>query len=784
MTLPLPNLDDRRWQDLTSEAIPLIPRYAPSWTDFNIHDPGITLTEMFAWLTEAMVYQLNQVPDRFSWKFLSLIGHHRHGPAPARTILTFNPAPAGPPLRVPAGTQFSAPAVFSLTRALDVAQIEIAAVQTDDGTGTFRDVSADFAQALPIMPVGTNPAAGAALYLGFQAVPQTSPAALWFKFAGPSGLLDRARLVEEAAAHTASCQNIMPGWACGDTTPAAESCQCETDDPAPPHHSARLVWEFFSPGGDWVSLIPVAPPSRPAPGEIFDDTRSLTLDGLVEFNLPATAAPTAVGAIPANLIYVRARLAAGAYDAPVTLTSLWPNAGEAVQTAPLTQALAIAGTVQPPLPAPTPGDTIALSFTITPDLTIQSIALQTPPPTGAPAFLCLAYLPPAAGAPGTITLAAAVAGLGTGVPSQTLHVPNAPLLDCCFTLYLHDGKSWVLWRRVTDFEAATRTDLAFTLDPTTGLITCGDGEHGQVFPQAAAIVVTASSTLAASGNLPASTPWRIAQTPLNTLLLATMPGDARTLLGQIAQNPIAATGGASAETLPHAEGKAAAVVHAHERILDLAESAQQPTLDQIPKPQVLALPPPDQAVTIFDTERLALNVPGTQLARARAWPDTDPALPGIHASGVVTVVILPAMPIPAPTPSAGLIAAVSTYLNRRRVLCTRIAVAAPSYVTITITASITALTGAATATVKAAILSALEAFLNPLTGGPAALGWPFGRFVYNAEILRLIATTPGVDYVKSLTMTAGKGQPQCGDIALCPTFLVTSGPHQITVTSS
>lgn len=67
MPLPLPNLDDRRWQDLTQEAIPLIPRYAPQWTDFNTLDPGITLLEMFAWLTESMVYQLNQIPDvRFS----------------------------------------------------------------------------------------------------------------------------------------------------------------------------------------------------------------------------------------------------------------------------------------------------------------------------------------------------------------------------------------------------------------------------------------------------------------------------------------------------------------------------------------------------------------------------------------------------------------------------------------------------------------------------------------------------------------------------------------------
>jgi hypothetical protein len=48
----------------------------------------------------------------------------------------------------------------------------------------------------------------------------------------------------------------------------------------------------------------------------------------------------------------------------------------------------------------------------------------------------------------------------------------------------------------------------------------------------------------------------------------------------------------------------------------------------------------------------------------------------------------------------------------------------------------------------------------------------------------LIADVPGVDYVKSLTLAADSGTAQCGDIALCPTFLVTSGPHQILVASA
>jgi hypothetical protein len=297
-------------------------------------------------------------------------------------------------------------------------------------------------------------------------------------------------------------------------------------------------------------------------------------------------------------------------------------------------------------------------------------------------------------------------------------------------------------------------------------------------------VVTGFATLAESGNTTAHRISGLAKTPVNEVVLKGVSTVDQTLLAGIAANPVAAAGGEAAASLTELEGEAAEVVHAHERILDLAENAQQATLDQIPESAVLALPAPSQAVNLLDTERIALDVPGTVVARARAWPDTDPAFPGIHATGVVTVVILPDMPVAEPMPSTGLIAAVKRYLDRRRVICTRIEVAAPTYEVITVTANVQSSVGAKLAAVEAAILAALDGFLNPLTGGPAGLGWPFGRSVYRAEILQLIANVPGVDHVNSMTLSADSGTPQCGDITLCPAFLVTSGAHQIQVVTS
>lgn len=74
MPLPIPNLDDRSFDDLMKEAISLIPVYNKEWTNYNPSDPGITILELFAWLTEMVIYRVNQVPEENYIKFLKLIG--------------------------------------------------------------------------------------------------------------------------------------------------------------------------------------------------------------------------------------------------------------------------------------------------------------------------------------------------------------------------------------------------------------------------------------------------------------------------------------------------------------------------------------------------------------------------------------------------------------------------------------------------------------------------------------------------------------------------------------
>src|SRR5204863_8570690 len=70
--IPAPKLDDRTYADIVAEALRLIPRYCPEWTNHNPSDPGITVLELASWMTELILYRLNRVPEKNYLAFLDL----------------------------------------------------------------------------------------------------------------------------------------------------------------------------------------------------------------------------------------------------------------------------------------------------------------------------------------------------------------------------------------------------------------------------------------------------------------------------------------------------------------------------------------------------------------------------------------------------------------------------------------------------------------------------------------------------------------------------------------
>jgi hypothetical protein len=106
MPLPLPELDDRNFQQLMADALARIKDKAPGWTDRSPGDPGIVLLDLYAYLTEVMIYRLNRLSEKAYIAFLRLLGTILEPPAAAEVTLTFSRGAAGQqPLTIPAGTR-------------------------------------------------------------------------------------------------------------------------------------------------------------------------------------------------------------------------------------------------------------------------------------------------------------------------------------------------------------------------------------------------------------------------------------------------------------------------------------------------------------------------------------------------------------------------------------------------------------------------------------------------------------------------------------------------------
>ena len=98
--ISLPKLDDQNYAEIVEAAKRRIPVIFPEWTDFNEHDPGITVIELFAWLKEMQQYTLDRIPDSTREAMLRLAGVQPLEAAPAAVELI----PAAPPEFLPAGS--------------------------------------------------------------------------------------------------------------------------------------------------------------------------------------------------------------------------------------------------------------------------------------------------------------------------------------------------------------------------------------------------------------------------------------------------------------------------------------------------------------------------------------------------------------------------------------------------------------------------------------------------------------------------------------------------------
>jgi len=813
MALPLPKLDDRTFASLAEEAVRGASRRSPRWTDHNLHDPGITLLELFAWLAEQQHYYLDRIRDGHILKFLRLLGVRPKPPIPARMTVTLaDRAPASPELDglvLPRGTRFAA--APKKTRALGPAPPEVIfetvapltlsknhrlegagdgellhdlflATSTRTEVEELSGVDGLGRAERPFYAFGDTAAAGNRLYLGFvDPLPAGLPLSLEFVLF--EGYQDENGDLVLRGDHAGEPPEITP--------------------------SGEITWEYRSMDGGEAAWLPL---------EILaDDTLHLSLSGRLTFRGPETSPARLPFLSPVEpRHWLRATVTRAGYELPPRLSALRLNTVPAVEgktwsevtevaldfTEALTEPLVVSvadpsalllhavAEFLAPDPNPDlllvqlleedgfwrdrtdlPGLTLAINTTLPGEATVEVTLPVDLDPAKATALRLIALDPSlmSSASGGGLALGPLFLGKGNGLPYQSFPLPTIPvdlasaLPESLFLLQVAEEVDpmasgeplWRDWQRVEDFDGSAPDDRHYTLDLPAGRVRFGDGRNGFPLPPPP---VTGEDNLrllafrtggGEGGNLIAGAEGRLLSPLVDGAGLSVSPDDLLLTLDR------PGIGGAEAESLDQADRRLA------------REMAER-----------------HRGVTDGDFEHLALETPGLRVARAKALPLFDPDRPDEEIPARVTVVVVPFSETAKPVPSPGFLETVCRHLDGHRLITTDLEILGPTYVEISVRATLSPHPGYSGATIEEQALDALDHFLDPLRGGPDGTGWPFGGPVHPSEIYQVLEGVPGVDCVETLALTAsgpGVASAADGGFTLPPLALVCPGEHDLDV---
>lgn len=461
MPLPLPTLDDRRFEDLAQEARARVAAHTPEWTQLNPGDPGVALIDLFAWLTDTIIYRVNLIPLRQRRAFLNLLRIPMRPAAPARGVVCLDAPPApslpgsievgGAILRPASGT-----AVFTGTTELQptwlecVPMVKARYVETDPVkrqetlallASIYPQANASNQDAKPLPFIAQR-----ALQSGPLPLDATIDGSLYVALLKPP----QAKLPADAASLRGMFFNkaLSLGFAPPDDTAATMATE-----PAPRRLEFSIATKPVSGAGTrWLPLE-----------TLLDTSRSLRRPGVVQLLLPSTIS---------------------ALEPPEVDDPMFAGVGSS----------------PPELPAD-----------VTPDRLMFWLRMQSPDdPSLSLAWLGVNALEIEARETGRDALL----GIGNGEADQAFALPLAPVDPASLAVEMWPpaietdagpvAQGGIACRQVDTFGAAGRDDLVFTLDPASGVIQFGDGVRGARMPNGAAVYARKfSAGGGADGNLPA-----------------------------------------------------------------------------------------------------------------------------------------------------------------------------------------------------------------------------------------------------------------------------------------
>jgi hypothetical protein len=711
MPLTLPAIDDRRFQQLVDETLARARVHTPEWTNFTQSDPGVTLVQLFSFLTENLLYRANLIPERNRSAFLRLLRVPLAPASAAKGLVSISNERAAPePQVLPAGLEVRAQSVpFRTQLGLDVLPIEGRVFFKRPMTPPtelldyYRLLYASYRTQFPAdvklyETVALDPAVVDEVDLNNDTV----DASLWVALLARrddvgEGSVEPWKWLRDKLAGRILTVGLVPALdaVAATLSPAGEARPRDL-----------LVFELPRIPDD--QRVPRDANGRPAPTyrqlEPRTDVDLLAAPGVAQLVLPEAAQLRMWSAIDP--------LEAGVGDMPPTLE-----------------------------------DSVLAEKVVT-WLRIRS--------SGAQARIKWAGINVVPVLQSERVVAEPLAS-GEGTPDQTRRLSRAPVLKGLVEVVTRVGADAPeLWKEIDDLFAAPpevpvsdprsppgtprpepdpeRVNV-FELDPEAGVLRFGDGLRGRRLPLGARVFASYDFCQGAAGNVTAGAINGAPQLPT----------------GFTVRNPVRTWRGADAETVSDGEKQVKRFLQHRERLVsteDFESIAWRAPGIQIGRIDVLPAFHPD----------LMPNEPGAApgVVTVMAIPRFDPGQPE------------------APRPDRLFLNALCLHLDPRRLVTTELVVRGPVYKPIWISVGIDVTAGHSIAEVVENVKNRLHAFLAPVgpagyrsqttplfmpPAEDAARGWPLRKTVASRVLLAEAARVPGVTAVADVLLAEGTRAP-------------------------
>lgn len=688
MPLKPPTIDDRSFEDIINEAIERIPVHTPEWTNYNDSDPGITLLQLFAYMTENLLYRSSRIPEANRIKFLQLIGIGLQPPSPARGLVQFynekrsanNDNQGALAVMVEKGTRLRAGDVPFRTQtpvnALPVLAKAYYKQRYEDLTEkqkkeyreqytTLDSENLAFYRTVPL----ENPAAGRPL-------PELDlsdrkngaiDGSLWLALLKRDDNKGTDEAREDIAGQTLTL-GIYPARDVETKTMPAESVHARSVN------DSGLIFEISAADNSSQTLTPQAQYTRL---NVEYAENVLEAPGIVQLTLPENAGEFK----PFEYDPVEEGIA----DFPPLVED--PEEQKRIVTWIRVRLPRSSDEGESQLKA-------KLSWVgINAARVIQAISVEKER-----------------------------LGVGTGAPNQTVHITNTPIIapsdtalnskteNMVFLEVQDDKGQWQAWKRTDDLYAVGADDRLFMLDPESGEVRFGDGLRGKR-PSLGRVMRVS---------------YEYGGGPQGQVSIGGINKAASGLSGLSIRNPLQTWGADKGESVEQGERNIPRFIKHRDRLVT-AEDFEDITL-RTPRANVARV----EVMPLFDPSA----------------PDT----PSPGALTVVVIPDHDVQQQKPPAADRHFLNAVCDYLAPRRLITTEIHVRGPEFVRLWVAAGITTMPGHLQAQVQREVQQALRRYLSPLVGSPMETGWQFNMSVRKADLEAVVVRVEGVRYVNGLQM--------------------------------